>query len=84
MKLGKARKRRKQRFSKGGLWCETKETQETLPSGKLRKQRNEEDAEENLKCGSLNSPRQLSMRKIRSREKSMEKIIPLIIDERKF
>jgi len=55
-----SKKKKRAKVQKGGLWCETKETQKnpTL-AGKPKKQRSEENAEENLKCGSLNSPRQL-------------------------
>ena len=70
----KSKEKMKAKVQQGGLWCETTETQKNpTAAGKPKKQRNEEDAEENLKCGSLNSLKQLSIRKIRDKEQSMEK-----------
>jgi len=54
----KRKEKKKAKVQKGGLWCETKEAQKNpTHAGKPRKQRNEEEAEENLACESLNSLR---------------------------
>jgi len=46
----KSKEKKKAKVQKGGLRCETKEAQKNpTHAGKLRKQRNREDAEESLK-----------------------------------
>jgi len=43
--------------------------------------RNEEDAEENSKCGNINSHRQLSMRKPEVKKNQWRKTVPVVVDE---